>query len=125
MKYVLVVATLAASVALRAEAPVFSRGQHVQVKPPVPNRPAVTATVLTVVGLPGDRLSVARGALYVNDVKLEQFSQDFVRRVSAAPERVPAEVPTGHYFVMGEARINQDIREYWGQHAASSLVVAR
>jgi len=30
-------------------------------------------------------------------------------------------VPAGHYFVMGERRSNDDIAEYWGVHAVTSL----
>jgi hypothetical protein len=76
---------------------------------------------VTIVGMPNDRLSVSRDALYVNDVRVDQFSSDFIRRVVAAPERIPTQVPSGHYFVMGEQRNNQDISEYWGQHSEISL----
>jgi hypothetical protein len=34
-------------------------------------------------------------------------------------------VPDGHYFVTAEQRSNQDITEYWGQHSAKRLELAR
>jgi hypothetical protein len=64
-------------------------------------------------------------ALYVNDARVDRFSADFIQRVAATPERIPAQVPPGHYFVMGEQRSNQDISEYWGQHSEISLQATR
>jgi signal peptidase I len=125
MKQIAVVLALVVSATTYAQSPAFSRGEHVRVKVLDPNGPPATAMVLTIVGLPNDRLSVTNGRVYVNDVRLEQFSRDFIERVAAAPERIPPRVPAGHYFVMGEHRINENISEYWGQHAAGSLETAR
>ena len=72
------------------------------------------AMMLTVVAIPNGRLSVSGGALYVNDVRVGEFSPEFVARVAAAPERVPAEVPADHYFVMGGQRSNRDVSEHAG-----------
>ncbi|MBM4195305.1 MAG: hypothetical protein FJ202_13155 [Gemmatimonadetes bacterium] len=125
MKHVAVILALVATTVAYAQSPAFSRGEHVRVRALDPDRPAATAVVLTIVGLPNDRLSVTNGMVYVNDVPLEQFSRDFLERVAAAPERIPPQVPPGHYFVMGEQRLNNHISEYWGQHAAGSLETAR
>jgi hypothetical protein len=59
------------------------------------------------------------------DVEVTGFSPDFVARVVRIPERAPQVVPAGHYFLMGEARINQDVSEYWGQHSGERLERAR
>ena len=125
MKPFAFVLAIVASAALYAQSPTLGRGQQVRVKSLDATRPSATAMVLTVVGIPNDRLSVSGGALYVNDVRVDQFSPEFVQRVVAAPERVPTLVPPGHYFVMGEQRNDRDISEYWGQHSESSLQVAR
>ena len=111
----------------------FQRGDLVRVLPPTaplaPNTPALDANaaehrggmVLKVVAIPNDRIRIDESTIYVNDVQVTGFSPDFVARVVRAPERAPQVVPDGHYFVMGEKRINQDISEYWGQHFGGQL----
>jgi Signal peptidase, peptidase S26 len=124
VKQFIIVLAVVASASVYAQG-TFSRGQQVRVKSLDPTRPPATAMTLTIVGVPNDRVLVSGGALYVNDVRIDRFSPDFIQRVVAAPERVPAQLPPGHYFVMGEQRNNQDISEYWGQHSETSLQLAR
>jgi hypothetical protein len=116
---------LVAAATVHAQSPTYSRGEHVRVRTLDPASPPVTPIVLIVVGVPNDRLSVAGNRLYVNNAPATEFSPEFLARVAAAPSRIPAQVPEGHYFVMGEQRTNQDISEYWGQHSAVSLQPAR
>lgn len=125
MKQLVIVLAVVASASVYAQSGTFGRGQQVRVKSLDPTRPPATAMTLTIVGVPNDRLSVSGGALYVNDVRVDRFSPDFIQRVVAAPDRIPVQVPPGHYFVMGEQRNNQDISEYWGQHSEISLQIAR
>ena len=125
MKQFVVVLALVASASVSAQSGTFGRGQQVRVKSLDPTLPPATSMALTIVGVPNDRLSVSGGVLYVNDVKVDRFSPEFIQRVVAAPERIPVQVPRGHYFVMGEQRNNQDISEYWGQHSEVSLQVTR
>ena len=80
---------------------------------------------LVVVAVPNDRVRLSGSAIYVNDTAVTGFSEDFVARVARSPERVSHTVPEGHYFVMGEARTNGDISEYWGQHSVTSLESTR
>src|SRR5262249_17400400 len=43
------------------------------------------------------------------------------RGATASLSGAPRLVPAGHCFVIGGQRTNQDISEYWGQHAVQSL----
>ena len=101
-----------------AQSATFQRGETVRVlsstAPSEPGAPVLDSDalkhragmVLKVVAIPNDHIRIA---------------PDFVARVVGAPERVPQVVPEGHYFVMGEQRINQNISDYWGQHFGGQL----
>ena len=122
-----------ASATISAQSATFQRGELVRVLPPIaPSEPKTpplepdalkhrAGMVLKVVAIPNDRIRIETSAIYINDVQVSGFSPDFVARVVRAPERVPQIVPAGHYFVMGEQRINQNISEYWGQHFGGQL----
>ncbi len=113
-----------ASATIYAQPATFQRGDLVRVLQPTTPEPRIPAPLLTVVAIPNDRIRIDDSALYVNDVPVTGFSPDFLARVVRAPERVPQVVPEGHYFLMGEQRINQDITEYWGQHFGGQLARA-
>jgi hypothetical protein len=117
MRVLLVALVLLASTGIQAQAPVFARGQTVRVRPSLADEP-VTTLLLTIVAGPNDRIHGADSRLLVNDVAVTGFSPDFIARVSQVPPRT---IPAGHYYVMGEQRVNEDISEYWGQHAGTSL----
>jgi signal peptidase I len=122
-----------ASATIYAQSATFQRGELVRVQPPTaPSEPKIpvldpgapkqrSEMVLKVVAIPNDRIRIDKSAIYINDVQVTGFSPDFVARVVGAPRRVPQVVPEGHYFVMGEQRINQNISEYWGQHFGGQL----
>jgi hypothetical protein len=122
-----------ASATIYAQPATFQRGELVRVLPPsAPSEPGTpvldldalkhrAGMVLKVVAIPNDRIRIDKSAIYINDVQVTGFSPDFVARVVRAPERAPQVVPEGHYFVMGEQRINQNISEYWGQHFGGQL----
>jgi hypothetical protein len=133
MRTVVLSFAIAASVSIYGQSGTFQRGELVRVLPTAtrfePQSPALAPAaqehragmVLRVVALAHDRIRIEKDAIYVNDVRVTGFSPDFVARVVRAPERVPDIVPEGHYFVMGEKRINEDISEYSGQHFGDSL----
>jgi signal peptidase I len=125
MRMLVLSLAIVASATLYAQPPApLQRGDLVRVRP-APNVSNVTTPVVRVVAIPGDRIRIDHATVYVNDVPVSGFSSDFLTRVAQAPERTPQVVPAGHYFVMGEQRTNQDISEYWGQHAGLSLERAR
>ena len=125
MKSLMFALAVVASVAIHAQSDAYDRGALVKVKSLVPDRAPATVLPLRVVAGPNDRLSVVGLTLFVNDKPVTQFSSDMLARVAAARERIPPQVPEGHYFVMGEQRDNQSVSEYWGQHSAISLMPAR
>jgi signal peptidase S26 family len=127
MKKFAVILAVIISATLQAQqiTPTFSRGQQVRVRSLDPNRTPATTMTLVVVAVPNDQLAVSGDTLLVNGTAVTQFSPEFLARVAASPERIPAQVPEGHYFVLGEERANENVSEYWGQHSASSLQPAR
>jgi signal peptidase S26 family len=113
------------STTVYAQPTTFQREDLVRVKPAPHGSDVATRMPLRVVAIAGDRLRIADGVLYVNDVPVSGLNRDFIYRVAQQPDRVPNVVPVGHCFVMGEQRTNQDVSEYWGQHSDLSLERAR
>lgn len=75
-----------------------------------------------VVGLPGDRLKVLQGMVYV-DGKLQ--SEPDVRadaRCDICNLPIEITVPPGHFFVMGDNRAHSDDSRYWGPVPGDSLI---
>ena len=86
-----------------------------------------------VVGVPGDRLSLAGGRLYVNGAP---SPDSFVRVVDGRREPTlpgpdatapwslhrPFTVPAGAYFVMGDNRTDSDDSRYWGTVARDQIL---
>jgi hypothetical protein len=113
-----------ATIHAQSPSPTFPRGELVRVLP-TPSVPNSTTLVLRVVAIPNDRIRIDKSAIYVNDVQVTGFSAECVANVVRAAEPLPKVVPDGHYFVMGERRVNEDISEYWGQHPGIRLERAR
>jgi hypothetical protein len=88
-----------------AQSAPFQRGDHVRMKEQqttgLPAGANPSGMVLTVVAVGGDHIRVTDSALYVNDVVVSGFSQNFIARL-ALTEHVLQTVPEGRYFLMGE-----------------------
>ncbi len=65
-----------------------------------------------VIGLPGDRVRIEHGQVYVNGQALvEPYIQDDYRDYSSMEEKV---VPAGRYFVLGDHRNSSSDSRAWG-----------
>jgi len=101
-----------AATTVQAQSPTYQRGESVRI------HGLAKPFELKIVGIPGDRIRNDDTGLYVNDVAVTFFTRDFWGRFKWQGEKV---IPEGHYFVMGEQRVNQDIAEYVGLHPAADL----
>jgi hypothetical protein len=90
---------------------VYQRGDIVRVRD-VP-KPAA----FKVIGIPADRIRADETGVYVNDIAVTGFSSEFLTRF----KRAPMVVPNGHYFVIGEERINGDVSENMSMVPAAAL----
>jgi signal peptidase I len=87
------------------------RQQVVVFRPPLPG---ANDYIKRVVGVPGDKLEIKRGAVWINGRLLVE---PYVSMPMNASETYPYQsvtVPPGHYFVMGDNRGNSYDSRYWG-----------
>ena len=81
--------------------------------------------VKRVIGLPGDKVTVIDGVLYINDVKYEEKYLDPKRTAQFKLVNFDTIVPEGHYFVLGDNRdVSQDSRAV-GNFTEDSLMGVR
>lgn len=86
----------------------IERGDVVVFHPP---RDPQNSYIKRVVAVPGDRLRIDRGVVYINgERREEEYVPEEFRDTKSAAERV---IPAGRYFVMGDHRsISYDSREF-------------
>jgi len=103
-----------------AQSAAFNRGDRVRVRiQNQPSQPTQVGVPLIVVAVPHDRIRFDGHQLYVNEVRLTGFSEEFIKRVGHS-KHTPQIVPDGQYFVMGEFR-QDDVTDVWGVHPGDSL----
>jgi signal peptidase I len=112
-----------------------SRGDIVVFKYPLDPR---VVFIKRLIGLPGDTLSLNDGHVYVNGVRQDE---PYVQRVNGQPAPTnpapalsgstmtdpwslhsPYTVPPGHYFMMGDNRLDSDDSRVWGPVPARDLI---
>jgi len=81
-------------------------------------RSAPSIYLKRVVGVPGDRIEIRSGVVYVNGAQLDERYVQFRDTRSAAP----AVVPAGSYYVLGDNRANSDDSRTWGFVPAGDVV---
>lgn len=64
-----------------------------------------------VIGLPGEKLEVKDGKVYINDAKVP-LRDDFTKDKPLG-DYGPFEIPAGHYFMMGDNRNNSQDSRFW------------
>ena len=104
MRRLLIVLAILASTMVQAQSPTYQRGDNVRV------RDVAKPAVLKIVGIPNDRIRSDDAGIYINDVAVTGFSPEFLARARWRTQVVPE----GHYFIMGEQRLNQDVGEHIG-----------
>lgn len=81
-------------------------------------RSAPTVYLKRVIGVPGDRISIERGAVSVNGAVLEEPYVRFHDGRSFAP----LVVPRNAYYVLGDNRASSDDSRVWGFVPAGDLI---
>jgi signal peptidase I len=70
-----------------------------------------------IIGLPGDKVRITNGKVYVNDLPLQETY------IAAPPGYAGSwDVPPGHVFVLGDNRNNSYDSHYWGVVALESII---
>jgi signal peptidase I len=82
------------------------------------DRPAPSVSLKRVVGLPGERIEIRRGIVYVNGARLPEGYVRYRDDRSTAPVTVDA----GSYYVLGDNRANSDDSRDWGLVPSSEII---
>ena len=93
------------------------RGQMIVFRAPLPGAPDY---VKRVIGLPGDKLEIRRGLVWINGRPLVE---PYRYGAPNAHENLgPVAVPAGHYFMMGDNRDNSYDSRYWGTVPRENII---
>jgi len=96
---------IANKISYRFESP--GRNEIIIFKPPIGIK---RNYIKRIIGIPGDKIEIVDGKIYVNDQALEE---PYVKYRSS--EDIPSTiVPTDSFFVLGDNRPNSSDSRYWG-----------
>ena len=100
----------------------YGRGDVVVFEPPAGYRGDGTPFIKRVIGLPGDRIEIRDGAVYVNDVKLDEPYVASDARTEASGDASSWVIGTGDLFVLGDNRENSSDSRVFGPIRRDSVV---
>lgn len=96
---------VANKISYRFETP--ERGEIIIFRPPLEIK---RNYIKRIIGVPGDKIEIANGEIYLNDKKLEEA---YVKNRSYE-NMPPTIVPDNSFFVLGDNRPNSSDSRYWG-----------
>jgi signal peptidase I len=96
---------IANKISYRFETP--ERGEIIIFRPPLEIK---RNYIKRIVGIPGDKIEITNGEIYLNDKKLEE---SYVKNRSYE-NMPPTIVPDNSFFVLGDNRPNSSDSRYWG-----------
>lgn len=102
----------------------YSRGDIVVFEPPdtwVEGGPK-TPFIKRVIGLPGETVEIRDGAVFIDDVRLDEPYVYDLQPTTAADEPAPLVVPEGQIFVMGDHREASADSRAFGPIERSSVI---
>jgi len=104
---------IANKISYRFESP--KRSEIIIFKPPLEIK---RNYIKRIIGIPGDKIEIIKGEIYLNDNKLED---NYVKYKSY--EDIPAlVVPENSFFVLGDNRSNSSDSRYWGFVSRKNVV---
>jgi hypothetical protein len=117
MKTCLVVVAAALAVQLaHAQTPRYLRGDLVRLTAQANGDPYPDSRIVAVAG---DRVHIDRTSLTVNGVAVEGVSAGLLRAVTEPWDQL---IPEGHYFVVGERGVPNDMVRFYGMIPAAKIV---
>lgn len=96
---------IANKISYRFETP--ERGEIIIFRPPLEIK---RNYIKRIIGVPGDKIEITKGKIYLNDKKLEE---PYVKNRSYE-NMPPTIVPDNSFFVLGDNRPNSSDSRYWG-----------
>jgi signal peptidase I len=100
----------------------YSRGDIVVFTPPNENAPNATPFIKRVIGLPGDRVELRDGVVFVNGTKLDEPYIYDHQSTEATGDRTSFTVPANTLFVMGDHRANSTDSRVFGPIPIASVI---
>jgi signal peptidase I len=117
VKTCLVVVAVALSVQLsHAQTPRYARGDVVRLTAQANGNQYPDSRIIAVAG---DRVHIDRSSLTVNGASVEGVSPKLLQSVSEPWDQL---IPDGHYFVVGESGVPNDMVRFYGMVPAAKIV---